>query len=254
MPFRVPDAEEWEARLPCVLDAIYACFSAGWADPTGALARDRTLTEEAIWLSRLVVALLPEEPEALGLLALMLHAEARRPARRDAAGEYVPLDAQDPAVWTAPLIDEAEDVLRRASGLGRIGRFQLEAAIQSAHAARRCGGRTDWAAIVTLYDALLALTGSPVAALNRAVALGRAAGAQAGLAAMEALAEDRRLLDYQPYWAARADLLAVHGDTSAAADAMERAIGLEADPAVRRFLLGRLATLRRCRGTPSPYT
>jgi RNA polymerase sigma-70 factor, ECF subfamily len=244
VPFRVPDAEEWGERLPCVLDAIYACFSVGWADLADALAHDGTLTEEAIWLARLVVALLPDEPEALGLLALMLHAQARQPARRDAVGEYMPLDAQDPAAWTAVLIDEAEDVLRRASRHRRIGRYQLEAAIQSAHAARRYGGPTDWTAIAGLYDALLDLTGSPVAALNRAVAVGRAVGADVGLAAVEALEADRRLHDYQPYWAARADLLAANGNAAAAANAMERAIGLEADPAVRRFLLGRLGQLR----------
>ena len=236
IPFRVPEQDELEERLEAVLDAIYATFAQGWSDPAGTLARGRELAGEAIWLGRLVRSLLPGEPEALGLLALMLHAEARRAARRDADGGYVPLAEQDPGRWDAAAIDEAEALLHEASAMRRIGRFQLEAAVQSAHAARRATGRTDWAAIVDLYDALLADTRSPVVAINRAVALAELRGAAAGLLALDALADDRRLAEYQPYWAARAGLLARDGDRAAADQAYERAIGLEADPAVRRFL------------------
>jgi len=190
---------------------------------------------------------LPAEPEALGLLALMLHAEARRDARRDAHGEFVPLDEQDPARWNAALIGEAEALLRRASAAGPSGRYQLEAAVQSAHAARRLSGRTDWAAIENLYDALFAVTGSPVVAINRAIAVAETRGAAEGLALLDALELDAalaaRLAEYQPYWAARAALLARTGSAAAARDAYQRAIGLESDPAVRRFLQQRSAQL-----------
>ena len=138
-------------------------------------------------------SLLPDEPEALGLLSLMLHAQARRDARRDAQGEYVPLADQDPAAWDAQLIEEAEALLSRASALPGTGRYQLEAAVQSAHVVRRRTGRSDWAAIERIYDALLAMTGSPVVAINRAIAVAETRGAAAGLAALDALADDRRL-------------------------------------------------------------
>jgi RNA polymerase sigma-70 factor, ECF subfamily len=243
IPFRVPGLEELPERLDAVLEAIYAAYAEGWQDPAGTAARRRNLSEEGIWLGRLVASLLPREPEALGLLALMLHAEARRDARRDAAGEYVPLDEQDPASWDAARIDEAEELLLQASRMEAIGRFQLEAAVQSAHAARRRSGRTDWVAIERLYDALLAVTASPVVAINRAIARAEARGTADGLAALDALATDERLADYQPYWAARAALLARAGERAGAADAYRRAVGLEPDPAVRRFLQRRLAEL-----------
>jgi RNA polymerase sigma-70 factor (ECF subfamily) len=245
IPFRVPAREELGERLGAVLEAIYAVFAEGWSDPGGTETQRRELAGEGIFLGRLVASLMPQEPEALGLLALMLHAEARRAARRDAEGEFVPLDEQDPARWDASLIDEAEALLLAASRMGRIGRFQLEAAVQSAHAARRRRGRTrratDWPAIVQLYDALFALTGSVVVAINRAVALAEAQGAAEGLEELEKLAGDPRLAEYQPYWAASAALLARTGKVAAAADAYRRAIGLEPDPAVRRFLQRRLA-------------
>jgi RNA polymerase sigma-70 factor (ECF subfamily) len=239
VPFRVPERAELRERLEAVLAAIYAAFTEGWSDPAGTEARRRNLAEEGIWLGRLVVSLMPDEPEALGLLALMLFAEARRGGRRNAQGDYVPLAEQDTAAWDAALIDEAEAWLLRASGMGEIGRYQLEAAVQSAHVVRRLTGAADWAAIEKLYEALLALTGSPVVAINRAVAVAETQGAAAGLAQLDALADDVRLADYQPYWAARAGLLARMGNAVEAASAYERAIGLESDPAVRRFLQSR---------------
>jgi RNA polymerase sigma-70 factor (ECF subfamily) len=241
IPFRVPDRADLPSRLDAVLEAIYAAFAAGWADLVGLDSRRQGLVDEAVWLGRLVVGLLPAEPEGLGLLALMLHAGARRGARRSADGLYVPLSEQDPDDWDSAAIDEAEQLLKRASGYGRIGRFQLEAAVQSVHAARRIGGRTDWPAIVELYDGLLALDGSPVVGVNRAVALSEIAGPTAGLAALDELARDPRLAGYQPYWAARADLLARLGWGPMADAAYARAIELELDPAVRRFLEQRRA-------------
>jgi RNA polymerase sigma-70 factor (ECF subfamily) len=207
--------------------------------------RRRNLAAEAIWLGRLVASLLPGEPEALGLLALMLHTEARRDARRDAEGEFVPLDEQATALWDTAMTEEAEALLHRASKMNTIGRYQLEAAVQSAHAARRISGRTDWAAIVRMYDALLAITNSPVVAINRATAIAETDGAAAGLTALDALADDRRLADYQPYWAARANLLGQTGKVEAAEQAYDRAIGLEADPSVRWFLQKRRTETRR---------
>jgi RNA polymerase sigma-70 factor (ECF subfamily) len=243
IPFRVPERVDLRERLDSVLEAIYAAFAEGWSDPAGTDARRRNLAEEGIWLGRLVVSLLPDEPEAIGLLALMLHAEARRAARRDADGGYVPLAEQDPAAWDTQLIEEAEALLLRASAMGRIGRYQLEAAVQSAHVVRRRTGSSDWAAIERLYEALSMITDSPVVRINRAVAVAEARGAAAGIALLEAIADDARLAEYQPYWAARAGLLARAGEVEAADQAYQRAIGLESDPAVRDFLQQRRMAL-----------
>ncbi len=249
--FEVPERAALRERLGAVLDAIYAAYAEGWSDPQGADARRRNLADEAIWLGRLLASLLPDEAEALGLLSLMLHAHARREARRNASGGYVALGDQDPALWDAAMIDEAEALLTRANRCGDSGRYQLEAAVQSAHAVRRHSGRTDWAAIEKLYDALCGHTGSPVAALNRAVALAETRGPAAGLAALDALAGDARLADYQPYWAARAHLLARGGDIDAALHAYRQAIGLERDPAVRHFLQQRAAAVAQACADPS---
>jgi len=243
VPFHVPARGDLRPRLEAVLEAIYAAYAEGWADPAGTETRRRNLAEEAIWLGRLVASLLPEEPEALGLLSLMLHAQARRNARRDAHGRYVPLAEQDPARWDAEVIAEAEALLFRASTLGAVGRYQLEAAIQSAHVVRRRSGRADWPAIERLYDALLATTASPVVAINRAIAVAETQGPAQALAVLDGLAEDARLAEYQPYWAARADLLERLGRIAPAAHAYERAIGLETDAAVRDFLQRRRAAL-----------
>jgi RNA polymerase sigma-70 factor (ECF subfamily) len=243
IPFRIPEREELPGRLGAVLDAIYAAFAEGWADPGGTDVARRDLPEEALFLGRLVTELLPEVPEALGLLALMLHAEARRRARRNAKGEYVPLAEQDPALWDSQMIDVAEALLLRASALGSIGRYQLEGALQSAHVHRRRTGHANWTAVVQLYDALWALSGSPVVAINRALAIAETEGAGVALNAMQDVAADVRLTEYQPYWAARAELLAKTGAYTEARRAYEIAIGLERDPAVRRFLQRRQLAL-----------
>jgi RNA polymerase sigma-70 factor (ECF subfamily) len=243
IPFSVPERDELPGRLEAVLDAIYATFAEGWSDPAGTDVASRGGAEEALFLSRLVADLLPEEPEALGLLALMLHAEARRRARRDDEGEYVPLANQDTGLWDWRMIIEAESLLRRASALGSIGRYQLEGALQSAHVYRRRTGQSNWEAVAQLYDALSALTSSPVVAVNRALAIAESHGAGAGLDALQELAADARLTEYQPYWAARAELLTRTGAHGEARHAYEMAIGLERDPAVRRFLQRRQSAL-----------
>lgn len=244
IPFATPGRDELHERLEAVLDAIYAAFAEGWTQPLGTDALRGDLAGEAIFLARLVVALLPDEPEALGLLALMLHIEARRAARRSADGDYVPLAEQDATHWDARMIDEAEAALRRASTLRAIGRYQLEAALQSAHVHRCRTGRDNWRDVLQLYDAILVLTGSPVAAVNRALAIAELQGADAGLEAMPDASPENRLNEYQPYWAARAELLARNGAAAEARHAYDIATGLSSDPAIRRFLLKRREALR----------
>ena len=245
IPFRIPEREELPGRLGAVLDAIYAAFSEGWTDSGATDVARRDLAEEALFLGQLVAQLLPDEPEALGLLALMLHVEARRPARRNARGEYIPLVEQDMSLWNEEMIGAAEILLRRASLRDSIGRYQLEGALQSAHVHRRRTGESNWPAVVQLYDVLLALSGSPVIAINRALALAEVQGAAAALQAMQEWADDKRLTEYQPYWAARAELLARTGACDEARQAYDVAIGLERDPAVRHFLQQRQAALSR---------
>jgi predicted RNA polymerase sigma factor len=243
IPFAVPGRDELPARLDAVLDAIYAAFSEGWTDPQGTDSARRGLTGEALYLARLVVDLLPDEAEALGLLALMLHAEARRKARRSGDGAFVPLAEQDQALWDWRMIAEAEALLREASRLGTIGRFQIEAALQSAHVERRRSGRPNWQAVVHLYDALAELTGSPVVAVNRALAIAELGDTARALAELDLAAADKRLASYQPYWAARAELLSRTGSRAEAVDAYQVAIGLERDPAVKAYLQRRRSML-----------
>jgi RNA polymerase sigma-70 factor, ECF subfamily len=239
IPFRIPERHELPDRLESVLDSIYAGFAEGWADAAGTDPARRELAGEAIFLGRLLTQLLPDEPEAWGLLALMLYAEARRPARRTAGGEFVPLRSQDTTLWDWVMIEEAEAALHYASRTMRIGRYQLEAALQSAHVEGARTGSVSWPAVVSLYDALVELTASPVAFINRSLAVAELQGPDAGLAALEAAGADRRVDSYQPYWAARANLLGRTGSYHAARQAYQLAIGLESDPAVREYL-------RRC--------
>ncbi len=240
IPFRVPERAELGERLDAVLEAIYAAYTKGWNDPANV---QNNLAEEAIWLGRLIVELLPQEAEALGLLALMLFLQSRREARRDGSGEFVPLAEQDTDLWDREMISEAENLLLRASGMSVVGRYQLEAAIQSAHAVRRMTGLTDWEAIVQLYQGLSKIMPSPVVAINLAVAVAEVEGPEAGLAALPDPAENVELMEFQPYWAARAALLSQAGLISDAAEAYGMAIGLESDPAVRNFLLAKRGAL-----------
>lgn len=242
IPFAIPERDELASRLDAVLEAIYAAYAKGWTEP-GDTSADR-MADEAIWLGRLVVSLLPDEPEAKGMLALMLYAEARRAARRDAAGAYVPLEQQDITLWDEPQILLAESLLRDASAGGPTGRYQIEAAIQSAHIARRVSGRDNWESVVALYDLLLALTQSPVVVLNRAAALAETAGVDAALASLDGIADDRRMAHYQPYWAARGNIAARAGRKDEAHEALTLAIGLSTDDAVRHYLIAQRAGLQ----------
>ena len=236
--FEVPQEDELPQRLDAVLEAIYGAFGIGWDDMAGVDQRGRDLAEEAIWLARVLLQLMPREAEVRGLLALMLHCEARRQARRGTDGGYIPLSAQDTRQWSLPLIDEAERHLAAASNRNCVGRFQLEAAIQSVHAERARSGRTEWTATVLFYEQLIRISPTLGARIGYAAAVGEADGPKAGLAAMDGI-DPQAASSYQPYWAVRAHLLQRIGKTSEAAEAFDRAIGLAEDRAVRQFLLDR---------------
>jgi RNA polymerase sigma-70 factor, ECF subfamily len=233
IPFSVPEQNELPDRLDAVLEALYAAYSTGWDEPHAGASE---LAPEAIWLSRLIATMLPEEPEAKALLAMMLYAEARRGARRDRDGCYVPIELQDVALWDRTQISNAEELLHDCNRSGPTGRYQLEAAIQSAHIARRLTGANCWPAIVALYDHLVSLTNSPVAVLNRAAAVAEVAGPNAALAQLGAISKDKRILGYQPYWATLGHLNLRAGNMEAARDALRIAIGLSTDNAVRQHL------------------
>jgi RNA polymerase sigma-70 factor (ECF subfamily) len=238
IPFEVPPAHELPLRLEAVLEAIYGAYGLGRDETAGADARGRDLMDEATWLARVVRDRMPDEPEVRGLLALMLYCDARREAGGSPDGRYVPLSEQDPANWSAPKIQEAEAELAQAARLGRVGRFQLEAAIQSVHADRARSGRTNWAAIVAFYDRLVGEAPTIGARVAQAAAVAEASGPAAGLAMLEAL-EAPAVTTYQPFWAVRAHLLRSLGRAAEAVASYDRAIGLTEDPAIRRFLLDR---------------
>ena len=236
IPFDVPDGAVWPERLTFVPDAIYAAFTSGWDALPDAGAAPHDLALEAIWLARVLIYLVPDEPEALGLLALLLHSESRHTTRQ-AVGEYIPLPDQDPSAWDAILADEAETLLHRGALYQTPVRFQLQAAIQSVHAARRYTGTTHWPAIAALYETLLQHTGSLRARIGHAIALSHGSGAR--LAALNVIAS-QAFNHHQPRLAARAHLLHQLGRTVPARAAWQYALGLTTDPAVREYLLGKL--------------
>ncbi len=212
--FEIPQERELPQRLDAVLEAIYAAFGIGWDDMAGVDQRGRDLAEEAIWLARVLLGLMPKEAEVHGLLALMLHCEVRRAARRAPDGRYVPLSR------------------------GCTGRFQLEAAIQSVHAERARSGKIQWNAIMMFYEKLIRISPTLGTRTGYAAAVAEAKGAEAALAALDAIAPDD-VSAYQPYWAVRAHVLQQLRKIPEALDAFDRAIGLTEDPAVRQFLLQR---------------
>lgn len=244
IPFEVPQERDLPERLDAVLEAIYAAFGIGWDDMVGADQRGRNLAQEALWLARVLLQLIPNEPEVQGLLALMLYCEARRGARRNGKGQYVPLSEEDPKQWSLPLIEEAERHLAQAFQRARVGRFQLEAAIQSVHAGRARSGRTEWPAVARFYAQLTRISPALGTRVGYAAALGEAKGPEAGLTILESI-DPEAVSQYQPYWAVRAHLLQRLGKTRDAADAYDRAVGLAEDPAVRGFLLQKRGELFR---------
>ena len=236
--FEIPTPDRIPERLEAVLNAIYAAYGNSWEDATGADQRIADLGQEAIWLARVLRAQVPHDPEVRGLLALMLHCEARRPARRSADGRFVPLSEQDPNNWRKPMIEEAEGELTAAFQMQRPGRFQIEAAIQSVHAERAHTGRTDWAAIAAFYDQLMQMAPSIGAAVARAAAHAEVSGPEPGLALLDRI-DPLAVISYQPYWAVRAHFLRQLDRTHAATEAFDRAIALSEDAAVRAFLTER---------------
>jgi len=184
--------------------------------------------------------LMPDQPEAYGLLALMLHCEARSAARYASTGEFVPLDRQDTALWSRPMIDEAEKHLRSAAVFNCMGRYQLEAAIQSVHAHRIVSGKIDWPGILLLYEGLVQIAPGIGSLVGRAVALAQAGNPAAGLAGLEEIPVER-VANYQPYWAARGHLLELLNRQSEAREAFTRAASLTDDPALREYLFKRAA-------------
>jgi len=241
IPFSVPEPPVLPERLSGVLAAIYAAYGLGW-EGLGESERQGSLADEAIWLGRALHATLPEEPEAMGLLSLMLYSHSRESARRDASGQYVPLGEQETVLWNADIIGEADGLLRKAGSFSRFGPFQCQAAIQSVHAERRRSGTTDWPALAKLYEALLMLKPTIGARIGQAAVVAEIRGSGAGLDLLDRMAE-RDIRTYQPYWAVRAHLLTEAGDTKNARTAYRSAIGLSSSEAVRQFLLRRLASI-----------
>jgi len=233
--FEVPGADQLPQRLDAVLEAIYAAYGSGWDDVTGVDPRRKGLAEEAICIGRLLARFMPAEPEVQGLLALMLHCEARRDARRNEAGSYVPLSGQDIALWSKAMIGEAERCLHNAAQAGRVGRFQLEAAIQSVHAQRAWTGRIEWEQIALLYEGLVRLAPTVGALVGRAAAVAEVRGADEGLALLREIPAEA-VKSYQPYWALAAHLFKRAERAGEARDAYGRAIGLCTDPSVREYL------------------
>jgi len=243
IPFRVPAAAELPDRLHAVLGVIHLLFTTGHTAPSGPALVRADLTGQALHLARMLRELMPDEPEVRGLLALLLVTDARRDTRVDAEGRLLRLEDQDRSRWNTAAIAEAHRLILDGLRGGRPGRYVLQAAIAALYAQAPTYARTDWAQIVTLYDALLAAWPSPVVALNRTVALAEVAGPGAALTAVEALARDDRLAGYQYLPAVRADLLRRLGRNAEAASAYRRALELTANEAERDFLTRRLRDL-----------
>ncbi|MEU4399223.1 RNA polymerase sigma factor [Micromonospora orduensis] len=245
IPYRVPAEHELPDRLPPVLTVLYLMFNEGYATTAGPLIRT-DLCAEAIRLARELAALMPDEPEVLGLLALLLLTEARRPARIDANGDLVPLADQDRSLWNRTLIAEGHDLVRRCLRRDRPGPYQIQAAINAVHTD---GAATDWRQVLALYDQLLALAPTPVVALNRAVAVAEVHGPAAALAALEGV----DLPGYHRLPATRAALLARLGRDTEARAAYDQAIALAGNETERAFLLARRTDLSSATGPP-PHT
>jgi RNA polymerase sigma-70 factor (ECF subfamily) len=243
IPFRVPGADELPSRLPGVLQVLYSIFTEGYTASTGPSLQRLDVAEEAIRLTRILRRLLPREREVAGLLGLMLLTHARRDARTGPSGELLLLDEQDRALWDRSLIDEGAELAAVALTGGPPGPYGVQAAIAALHDEAVDLAATDWGQIVALYDVLLALTPSPVVALNRAAAVAMRDGASAGLALLDELAAEPLLRSYGPFHVARADLLQRLGRGDEAAQAYRTALSLAGTEPERAHLLRRLAGL-----------
>jgi RNA polymerase sigma-70 factor (ECF subfamily) len=243
IPYQVPEPADLPERLDAVLRVIYLVFNEGYAASSGASLTRHDLSAEAIRLGRLLIDLL-REPEAMGLLALMLLHESRRLARTSPDGELILLDDQDRSRWNRALIDEGTTLVEQALASRRVGPYTIQAAIAAVHAAAPTAAETDWAEIVGLYDALARADASPVIALNRAVAVAMRDGPEAGLTLVDAILDRGELGEYRFAHAARADLCRRLGRDADARVSYERALALTKQEPERRFLARRLAELR----------
>lgn len=244
--FEIPEAEELPTRLSFVLEAIYGGYAIEWATAdAGSEPLDENLAGEALYLAQLLVHLSPAEPEVLGLAALLHYCEARRPARYDDAGRFIPLSDQATDRWDRRLIAEAQGLLAKAAEQQQPGRFQLEAAIQSVHCERAVSGNTNWQALHQLYEGLMRLAPTIGAAVGRAAAIGQSVGPEQGLLAIDQidLVDESALNNFQPAWATRAELLARDGQFSAARQAYDQAIALTHESALRTYLLEQMRKL-----------
>ncbi len=235
IPFEIPGPEAWEERLDSVLSTLEVAYASAHEDAAGA-GPHAGFANEILELTRVLTLLLPREPEALAMAALVRYAEARRPARLDETGAMVPLSLQDPSLWRRALIDEAEAYLKRAADLQPSGPRSLQAAIHSAWCARRSDDDpAPWPIVLKLYDALLSLRNDPVIRLNRAVAISEVAGPKAAIVELEAL-DAALLATFAPYHALRADLLAKVGRPAEARAAYDVLLSLDPTPAERLWL------------------
>jgi predicted RNA polymerase sigma factor len=247
IPFETPSQSDMPERLESVLEAIYGAYSIGWQDWLGTSDEvgngpDESLAEESRYLANLLAQLLPDEPEVLGLASYVALASSRRKARFDAAGNFVPLDQQDTSLWNADRIAVGERLLQTAGNMGRFGRFQLEAAIESVHIHRKQSSTTDWSSLALLYEGLLRLAPSAGAAVARAVAVGHAQGYVQGLAALKQIPEEIRLR-FQSAWVAKSHLLEIGGLKAEALEALDRAIELTKDAKLAEHLVKRRLSL-----------
>lgn len=251
IPYQVPEVAELPERLGSVLRVIYLVFNEGYSASTGDLLTRSDLSNEAIRLTRLLRELLPDQAEVVGLLALMLLHESRRSARMNAAGDLVPLDEQDRALWNVEQIAEGCALAEQALRTQRFGSYSLQAAISAVHAEAPTSVATDWLQIVGLYDALLQLEGSPIVALNRAVAVAMLDGPAAGLPLVSALLQDETLRNYHLAHAAQADLYRRLAHYPEALPAYLRALALTQQGPEQRFLQQKIADIKALLSTPA---